>query len=84
MKIFIVYVNLGCCQNNSDGKMWIVADNEGMAKEIAKQHTKHPITLVEEYMLNNEVLFSTFRTQVNYKLKGKTDNWGEWRSPISN
>jgi len=83
MKIFIVHVNLGCCQNNSDGKMRIVADNEDMAKEIAKQYTKHPITLVEDYSLNNEVLFSTFRTQANYKLKGKTDNWGEWRSPIN-
>jgi len=82
MKIFVVHVNVGCCQNNSDGKMWIVAENEDMAKIIVKQHTQHPITFVEEYTLNNEVLFSTFRTQLDYKLKGKTDNWGEWRSPI--
>jgi len=83
MKIFIVHVNLGCCQNNSDGKMWVVAENEDMAKEITKQHSQHPITLIEEYVLNNEVLFSTFRTQINYKLKSKTDNWGEWRNPMT-
>jgi len=84
MKIFIVHVNVGCCTNNSDGKMWIVAENEDIAKNIVKQNTQHPITLVEEYTLNNEILFSTFRTQTNYKLKGKTDNWGEWRNPITN
>lgn len=78
-----MHVNVGCCRNNSDGKLWIVAENEDMAKIIAEQHTKHPITLVEEYILNNEVLFSTFHTQTNYKLKGKTDNWGEWRNPIT-
>jgi len=82
MKIFVVHFNLGCCQNNSDGKIWVVADNEDMAKRIAKRHTQYPITLVEEYILNNEVLFSSFHTQNNYKLKGKIDNWGEWRSTI--
>jgi len=61
----------------------VAADNEDMAKIIAKRHTKHPITLIEDYLLNNEVLFSTFRTQINYKLKGKIDNWGEWRTPMT-
>jgi len=83
MKIFVIHVNTGCCQNNSDGKIWVIAENDNVAKIIVKQHTKFPITLVEEYSLNNEVLFSTFPIQTNYKLKMETDNWGEWRKPIN-
>ena len=79
MKIFIVHFNLGCCKNNSDGKMWVVAVNEEIAKIIAKQHTLMPITLVEEYDVENEIIFSTFHINSVYKLKSKTDNWGDWR-----
>jgi hypothetical protein len=83
MKIFVVHVNLGCCQNNSDGKMWVIAKNVDDAKAIIKQYTQYPITLIEEYSLNNELLFSTFHIENNYKLKSKTNNWGEWRKPMT-
>lgn len=40
MKIFVIHTKANLCANNSDNKMWIVADNAETAKIIAKQHTR--------------------------------------------
>lgn len=76
MKIFVAHVNLGCCTNNSDGKLWVVAENESMAKAIIKAHTDREIVGFEEFEIENELLFSSFNVDGNYQLKSKTDNWG--------
>lgn len=75
MKIFIVHVFVGCCANNSDGKIWVTAKDEEMARVIVKQKTNYPITKVEEFDLENEVVFSSF-DDFYYRLKGQTDDWG--------
>jgi len=76
MKIFVVHIFAGCCNNNSDGKMWIVAENATIAKIIAKQHTRQPIMYIEEFNVENEVIFSTERLNTHYQLKNKTNSWG--------
>lgn len=76
MKLFIVHVYLGCCANNSDGKIWVSADNQETAKIIVKQHTKQPITKVEEFNLENEIIYSSCNLDSKYQLKYQTDNWG--------
>lgn len=81
MKVFVVHFNLGCCSNNSDGKVWVVAENKESAIEIAEQKANRIHTLVEEFHLENEVLFTTFDNR-DFKLCGKTDNWGEWMTPV--
>jgi len=83
MKIFIMHFNLGCCSNNSDGKVWIVAESEQEAIIIAEQNVSESITLIEEYNVENEIIFSSFGIKGTYRLKNKTDNWGEWRKPIN-
>ena len=35
MKIFVIHTKANLCANNSDNKMWIVADNAETAKIIA-------------------------------------------------
>lgn len=75
-KIFIVHVFLGCCANNSDGKLFIIANTEDDARRVATQATKYPITIIESYFLNNEVVYSSFKTDKSYRLQNKTDNWG--------
>lgn len=76
MKLFVVHFNIGCCANNSDGKMWVVAESEYSAKIIANGHTNYSITYVEEYNVANELIFSSFHCSGNYKMKDKTDNYG--------
>ena len=75
MKIYIVHVFVGCCANNSDGKIWVTARDEEMARVIVKQKTNYPITKVETFDLENEVVFSSF-DDFSYRLKGQTDDWG--------
>ena len=76
MKMFIVHVNLGCCANNSDGKVFVTAETEEEAREIVSNYTKQPITMVESYDLNNEIIYSSFKTEKPYQFMYKTDNWG--------
>lgn len=76
MKIFIVHVYGYCCVNNSDCKIWVVAENADIAKIIVKQHTEHEIMFVEEFDVENEVIFSSARLMSNYKLKYQTDDFG--------
>jgi len=76
MKLFIVHVNLGCCVNNSDGKMFVTAETEQMAREIVNRHTNQPITMVETYDLNNELVYATFKPETPYRLENQTNNWG--------
>jgi excinuclease UvrABC helicase subunit UvrB len=78
MKIYVVHAYLGCCANNSDGKMWIVADDIKTAIKIAKQNTDYKLGKIEEYNFENEMIFSTFRTKSSYRLENKKDNWGYW------
>ena len=77
MKIFIVHIYQNLCANNSDGKMWIVAENAEIAKIIAKQHTNKPIIGIDEFEVENEVIFSTVEIRFNYKMKMMTDNYGD-------
>lgn len=85
MKIFVVHVNIGCCQNNSDGKMWVVANDKETAKIIAKQHITYPITLVEEYPVENEVIFSSFYINSNKRkrvIEMEEQSWGYTKKAI--
>ena len=74
--LFIVHVFLNCGANNSDGKLFIVADTEEDARRVATETTKQPITMVESYSLNSEVVYSSFKTDNPYRFQNKTDNWG--------
>ena len=75
MKIFVIHTKANLCANNSDNKMWIVADNVETANIIAKQHTRQPIMGIEEFDVQNEVIFATERIKSEYQLKGMTDSW---------
>lgn len=50
MKIFVIHTKANLCANNSDNKMWIVADNTETAKIIAKQHTRQPSWVLKNLM----------------------------------
>jgi hypothetical protein len=76
MKLFIVHVNLGCCANNSDGKVFVTADTEEQAREIVDNNTIHPITMIETFDLNNEIVYSSFKVEKQYRFEHETDNWG--------
>ena len=75
MKIFVVHTRGTACANNSDNKMWIVAEDAEIAKNIAKQHTQQPIMGIEEFNVENEVIFATERLKSYYQLKDMTSSY---------
>lgn len=81
MKLFIVHFNICCCANNSDGKMWVVAESKEKAEEIAlkevsRQQNFFKLTYTESFEAKNEIIYSSFnRNDLKSRFKKFFDNW---------